>query len=186
MSDSGSLTSGISGRYATALFELAREADQIDGLEGDLNALDSALSESDDLRQLISSPAYSRDQQGRGMAAVAEKMGLSPLTANTLGLMATKRRLFVLPAVIRDVQRLIADYRGIVTAEVRAATPLSEAQSKALAAALHEAAGREVKINTTVDESLIGGLVVQLGSRMIDTSVRAKLDSLKNVMKEVG
>lgn len=186
MSDSGSLTSGISGRYATALFELAREAGEIDSLEGDLNALESALNESDDLRQLIGSPVYTRDQQGRGMAAVAQKMGLSTLTANTLGLMAAKRRLFALPKLIKDVQRLVANHRGIVTAEVRAAKPLTDAQAQALAAALHEAAGREVKINSTVDESLIGGLVVKLGSRMIDTSVRAKLDSLKNVMKEVG
>jgi len=186
VSDRASFTSGISGRYATALFELAKDAGSIDAVEGDLNALEAALSESADLKALISSPIYSREEQGRAMQAVAAKMGLSALVANTIGLMAAKRRLFVLPQTIAAVKGLIARERGEVTAEVKAAKPLIEAQSAALSAALREAVGKEVVIKATVDESLIGGLVVKLGSRMIDTSVRAKLSKLQNAMKEVG
>ena len=186
MSDTGSLTAGVSGRYATALFELAREDGGLDALDGDLQALKSAIAESDDLRALIASPVYSRDQQAGAMGAVAEKMGLGQLTANTVQVMASKRRLFALPKTIEAVLGLIAEERGEVTAQVTAAHALSDAQREALADALKEAAGKDVKIETTVDEALIGGLVVQLGSRMIDTSIRAKLDGLKNAMKEVG
>ncbi|NNU79512.1 F0F1 ATP synthase subunit delta [Halovulum dunhuangense] len=186
MSDTASFTSGISGRYATALFELAREAGSIDAVEADLNALEAALAESDDLRALISSPIYSREQQAQAMRAVAAKMGLGDLVANTVSLMAAKRRLFALPQTIAGVKGLIAQERGEVTAEVKAAKALTEAQAAALAEALREAVGKDVVIKTTVDESLIGGLVVKLGSRMIDTSIRAKLSKLQNAMKEVG
>ncbi|WP_112321354.1 F0F1 ATP synthase subunit delta [Oceanibium sediminis] len=186
MSDTGSLTSGISGRYATALFELAKDAGQIDGIEADLNALSAALGESSDLRALISSPIYSRAQQGDAIRAVSEKMGLSDLMRNTLGLMAAKRRLFVLPSLIVAMQALIADERGEVTAEVTAVKPLSDAQAKALSASLKKSVGKDIVIRTTIDESLIGGLVVKVGSRMIDTSIRAKLNKMQNAMKEVG
>lgn len=186
MSDTASFTSGISGRYATALFELAKEAGDIDALEKDLDALSAALDDSADLRALIGSPIYSREEQRRAMAAVAEKMGLGALTANTVGLMATKRRLFALPQTIAAVQSLIAADRGEVTAEVTAAKALTEKQSADLAEALRAAVGKDVKIKTTVDESLIGGLVVKLGSRMIDTSIRAKLNRMQHAMKEVG
>ena len=186
VSDTASFTSGVSGRYATALFELAREAGEFDALEKDLDALSAALDESDDLRKLIGSPIYSRDQQARAMATVADKMGLGALTANTIGLMAAKRRLFALPHTVRAVKALIAADRGEVTAEVRAARSLTEAQSKALADALRNAVGKDVIIKTTVDESLIGGLVVKLGSRMIDTSIRARLNRMQHAMKEVG
>ncbi len=186
MSDSASFTSGISGRYATALFELAKSDGQVAAVEADLVALETALSDSDDLRDVISSPIYSREDQTKAIAALAAKMGLGPLVANTIGLMASKRRLFVLPQLIAQVKALIADDRGEVTADVTAAKPLSDAQSAALAEKLRAAVGKDVIINTTVDESLIGGLVVKVGSRMIDTSVRAKLNSLQNAMKEVG
>ena len=180
------MTSGVAGRYATALFELAKDAGQLDGLEGDVDALSAALGDSADLRDLISSPIYTRDQQGAAMDAVASKMGLSDLTTNTVKLMATKRRLFVVPQMITAIKALIADDRGELTANVTAAKKLTAAQSKDLAAALKKAVGQDVKIETTVDESLIGGLVVKIGSRMIDTSVRAKLNKLQNAMKEVG
>lgn len=186
VSGSATFTSGISGRYATALFELAKDAGQIETVESDLNALEAALNESEDLSALIRSPIYSRAEQGRAIGAVAEKMGLSSLVANTMGLMASKRRLFALPQTIADVKGLIAEDRGEVTAEVTAAKPLTDAQREALSATLRDAVGKDVIINATVDESLIGGLVVKLGSRMIDTSIRAKLDSLQNAMKEVG
>jgi F-type H+-transporting ATPase subunit delta len=186
VSDTASFTSGISGRYATALFELAREAGEIDALEKDLDALSAALDESEDLRNLIVSPIYTREDQARAMAAVAEKMGLGALTANTIGLMASKRRLFALPHTIGAVKALIAADRGEVTAEVTAAKELTDDQTKALSDALREAVGKDVIIKATVDESLIGGLVVKLGSRMIDTSIRAKLNSMQHAMKEVG
>ena len=186
VSDTASFTSGISGRYATALFELARDAGEIDALEKDLDALAAALDDSADLRALITSPIYSRDQQAKAMAAGAGKMGLGALTANTIGLMATKRRLFALPQTIAAVKSLIAADRGEVTAEVTSAKALTEKQSADLAEALRAAVGKDVIIKTTVDESLIGGLVVKLGSRMIDTSIRAKLNRMQHAMKEVG
>ena len=188
MSNSASFTSGISGRYATALFELAKSEGQLDTVGADLDQLESALVDSADLGALISSPVYSREEQAAGIKAVAAKMGLSPLVANTLGLMATKRRLFVLPALIKSVKGLIADDKGEVTAEVTAAKALTDAQADALAKSLAETVGKgkSIVINTTVDESLIGGLIVQVGSRMIDTSIRSKLANLQNAMKEVG
>lgn len=186
VSDASSFTSGISGRYATALFELAMDAGQIEEVERDLDALEAALGDSADLRTLIGSPLYSRAEQANAIGAVSAKMGLGALVANTIALMATKRRLFVLPHLIGAVKGLIAQHRGEVTAEVTAAQPLSDAQSAALAQTLREAAGKDVLIKTTVDESLIGGLVVKLGSRMIDTSIRAKLNKMQNAMKEVG
>lgn len=186
VSESASLTSGISGRYATALFELAKDAKQLDNLESDVAALSGALADSDDLSSMITSPIYTRDQQGAAIAAVAKAMDLGELTTNTLKLMATKRRLFVVPAMLKTIRALIAEDKGEVTAEVTVAKALSDTQSKDLAAALKKAVGKDVNIETTVDESLIGGLVVKVGSRMIDSSIRAKLNKLQNVMKEVG
>ena len=186
MSNSASFSSGISGRYATALFELAKESKVLPKVEEDLDALDAALGESADFRDLISSPVYSRADQGAAIASIVKKMGLSDVVGNTLNLMATKRRLFVLPQLIASVKALIADDKGEITADVTAARKLTAAQSKALAAALKKSVGKDVQINATVDESLIGGLVVKLGSKMIDSSIRSKLAKLQNVMKEVG
>jgi len=186
VSDTASFTSGISGRYATALFELAKDASQIETVEKDLNALEAALADSADLRELTISPIYSREDQGKAVGAVAAKMGLGSLVSDTLGLLASKRRLFVLPQFIAGVKGLIAQDRGEVTADVSSAQPLSDAQAKDLAKALREAVGQDVVIKSTVDESLIGGLVVKVGSRMIDTSIKAKLAKLQNAMKEVG
>ena len=186
MSDAASFTSGISGRYATALFELAKDAGQIETVEADLSALGAALDESAELGDVISSPIYSREDQANAIAALAAKMSLGSLVSNTLGLMASKRRLFVLPQLIAAVQGLIARDRGEVTAEVASAQSLSEEQSASLASALRDAVGQDVVIKSTVDESLIGGLVVKVGSRMIDTSIKAKLAKLQNAMKEVG
>lgn len=186
MSAASTLDSGVAGRYATALFDLATEDGSLAIVERDLAALDAALRDSADLRALIASPVVSREDQGRAMAAVARAMGLGPFVANTLGLMAAKRRLFVLPRVIAAVQALARAARGEVTAEVTAAAPLSDAQAAALSAALRGTAGKDISMTVTIDPSLIGGLVVKLGSRMIDTSVRAKLAKLQNMMKEVG
>ncbi|MEM7241709.1 MAG: F0F1 ATP synthase subunit delta [Pseudomonadota bacterium] len=186
MSDTSSMTSGIAARYATALFELAKEAKKLPALEKDLGNLSGALDGSDALQELIASPVYSREDAGNAIAALAKKMKLSPMVANTLGLMAAKRRLFVLPATIRAVADMIADHKGEVTAEVVAAKKLSAAQEKKLAAELKKSVGKTVKVETTVDESLIGGLIVKVGSKMIDSSIKSKLANLQNAMKEVG
>jgi F-type H+-transporting ATPase subunit delta len=186
VSEPASISLGIAARYAMALFGLAKEDGTLKALETDVDALRTALAISPDLVSLISSPMISRDDQGRAMAAVAAKMGLTALTANTLALMAQKRRLFVLPQLLSDLANRIADEKGEVTAEVASATALTAEQSKRLIATLKSRIGKTVKLNTTVDESLIGGLVVKLGSMMIDTSVKAKLAALQNAMKEVG
>ena len=186
MSSSATLTSGVAGRYATALFEIAKDSKALDKLEADVAAFEAALAESADLREMLASPVYTREEQGKAIAAIAEKMGLGPTVANTLGLMAQNRRLFVLPATLAQVKALIAAERGEVTAEVTAAKPLTKDQTEALAETLKASVGKDVKLDVTVDESLIGGLVVKVGSRMIDSSIRSKLAKLQNVMKEVG
>lgn len=186
MSEPASISAGIAGRYATAVFELAKEAKALDALEADVAALDEALKVSPELRQVIASPVVTREEQGRAMAALAARMGLSGTVANTLALMAAKRRLFVLPQLLAALTGMIAAEKGEVTADVTAAAELTKAQADKLAAALRKTVGKTVKLNTTVDESLIGGLVVKVGSKMIDTSIRSKLAALQNVMKEVG
>ena len=186
MSETASISSGIAGRYATALFELAREAGELAALEADIEALSEALAGSADFTALIGSPIYSREDQGRAIAAIAQKMGLSAITASTLGLMAQNRRLFVLPALLDALAGLIAAEKGEIGAEVVSAKKLTRAQETRLAAALKAAVGKDVNIETAVDESLIGGLVVKLGSKMIDTSIKARLANLQNAMKEVG
>ncbi|MEM9270737.1 MAG: F0F1 ATP synthase subunit delta [Pseudomonadota bacterium] len=186
MSNSASLSAGIAGRYATALFELAKDAKDLDTLSKDMDAFSAALGDSPELRDVITSPVYTRDEQGKAISAVAAKMGVSSLVANTLALMASKRRLFALPQLIEGVKALIADHKGEVTAEVTSAKPLTKAQVSALEKQLKTAAGKDVVLSQSVDESLIGGLVVKLGSRMVDTSIRAKLSKLQNAMKEVG
>jgi F-type H+-transporting ATPase subunit delta len=186
VSEPASISSGIAARYATALFELAKDGNALKTLEGDVNALDAALKASADLNALIASPVYSREDQAGAIAAIAKKMGVSTLTANTLALMAAKRRLFVLPQLTKSVQDMISAERGEVTAEVTSAAPMSPAQAAELAATLKARVGKDVILKTAVDESLIGGLVVKLGSTMIDTSIKAKLAALQNAMKEVG
>ena len=184
MSEPASISTGIANRYATAVFALAQEEKALAQLESDVDQLSAALHDSADLRDLISSPLYSRDQQQAAIGAVAAKMGLSQTTQNVLGLMASKRRLFVLPQLLSALRDRIAAEKGEVTAEVRSAKALTKAQSDKLAKTLSKQAGKDVKIIATVDESLIGGLVVKVGSKMIDTSIAAKLTALQNSMKE--
>ncbi|SMX38154.1 ATP synthase subunit delta [Maliponia aquimaris] len=186
VSDSASISSGIANRYATAVFEIVKEAGALPELEANLDDLSAALSESADLRELLVNPVYSRDAQGAAIAAIADKMGLMPAIKNVLSLMASKRRLFVVPHMVSRLREMIAVEKGEVTAEVVSATALTDAQAAQLADTLKAKVGKDVKISATVDESLIGGLVVKMGSKMIDTSIRAKLNSLQNAMKEVG
>ncbi|WP_124086017.1 F0F1 ATP synthase subunit delta [Pseudogemmobacter humi] len=186
MAEPASISQGIAARYATALFDLAKEGGALAAIEADAAQLKEALAGSPELNALIASPVVVRADQARALAAVGKAMGLNALTVNTLALMADKRRLFVLPQFLAVLGDLIAEEKGEVTAEVTAATKLTAAQAKKLAETLKARVGKTVKLNTTVDESLIGGLIVKLGSVMIDTSVRSKLASLQNVMKEVG
>lgn len=186
MSNASSLTSGVAGRYATALFEIANEASTLAAVEADLNALEAALEISAELRELISSPIYTRDQQAAVMAELSTQMNFGMEVANTIALMATKRRLFVLPELITAVKALAADARGEISADVTTATELTAEQQESLAKALSKSAGKDVTINMSVDENIIGGLIVKMGSKMIDTSVASKLANLQNAMKEVG
>ncbi|MFK7836442.1 MAG: F0F1 ATP synthase subunit delta [Sulfitobacter sp.] len=186
MSETASISTGIAQRYASAVFELAKEAKKVKDIESDLDALQGALDDSDDFRNLIHSPIYSRAEQGDAISAIAKKMKLSATTANTLALMASKRRLFVLPQLVKSLREAIAEDKGEVTAEVTSAKALTKTQSDKLAKSLKERTGKTVTLQTTVDETLIGGLIVKVGSKMIDTSIRSKLNSLQNAMKEVG
>ncbi|NPD14437.1 F0F1 ATP synthase subunit delta [Xinfangfangia sp. D13-10-4-6] len=186
MAESASISQGIAARYATALFDLAKEGDALKSVEADVTALSDALAASPDLGAAINSPVVSREEQAGVIAALAKALKLDSLTANTLGLLAAKRRLFVLPQFLNLLRARIAEEKGEVTAEVASAVALTPIQISKLTATLKAKVGKTVKLKTTVDESLIGGLVVKLGSTMIDTSVKAKLASLQNAMKEVG
>jgi F-type H+-transporting ATPase subunit delta len=186
VSDTGSISSGIAARYATAVFELAKEAKKLPALEKDLDALVSALDESTDFGELITNPVYTRDEMAAAVAAIGKKMKLTPIVTNTLGLMAQKRRLFVLPQLIATVKGMIADEKGEVSAEVTSAKKLTKAQTDKLAKTLKASIGKDVIVNVSVDESLIGGLIVKVGSKMIDSSIKSKLSNLQNAMKEVG
>ncbi|MDG2295057.1 MAG: F0F1 ATP synthase subunit delta [Rhodobacteraceae bacterium] len=186
MSEPASISSGIAARYATAVFELAKDASDLKKLESNIDDVRAALADSEDFRVLISSPLYSREDQSTAIAGIAAKMKLMPMLASALGLMASKRRLFVLPQLLDRLHDLIAEDKGEVTAEVISAKAMTKTQSDKLAAAIKSRIGKNVKIDATVDQELIGGLVVKVGSKMIDTSIRSKLNSLQNVMKEVG
>lgn len=186
VANSVSISQSIAGRYAQAVFEIAKESGGMDALATQTDDLNAALHDSAELRDLIASPIYSRDQQAAAIGALSTRMGLSPVLANTLQLMAKNRRLFVLPQLTARLVELIATERGEVTADVTSAIALTDAQMDRLKQTLAEKSGKTVKLNTRVDETLIGGMIVKLGSQMIDSSVRSKLASLQNVMKEVG
>ena len=184
MSEPASISTGIAGRYAQAVFELAQGDKALDALESDINALDAALDESSDLRDMIHSPLYGRTAQTAAIGAVAEKMGLSATMANTLRLMGAKRRLFVLPQMLANLRARLSEAKGEVMAEVISAKALTDAQLDSLKKTLGAKVGSDINIKTSVDETLIGGLVIKMGSRMIDTSIRSKLAQLQNTMKE--
>jgi F-type H+-transporting ATPase subunit delta len=186
VSEPASISTGIASRYAAAMFELSRDQGEMAQLEADVDALDAAMKESADLRTLISSPLYSREELAKAIDAVGGAMALSQSFRNLLGLMAANRRLFVLPQLLTRLREMISEAKGEVTAEVTSAKALTKTQSGRLAKALSASAGKDVKIVATVDESLIGGLVVKIGSKMIDSSIRSKLMALQNTMKEVG
>lgn len=179
-------TTGVSGlaeRYAEALFELAEERRVLDPVAADLRALRAMIGDSPDLDRLVRSPVLSRNEQGRAIAALAERAGLQPLLRDFLGVVARHRRLFAAPAMIDAYLKKLAERRGEVTAEVTAAQPLSEAQLGRLGEGLRQAMGRRVAVEVKVDRALLGGLVVRVGSRMVDGSLRGKLARLQLAMK---
>lgn len=186
MSEPASLSTGIAQRYATAAFELAREAGALAALDADIDALQRALDDSADLRAAVASPVIRRDEMAGVVAALSREMGLTEIMRGTLGVMAQNRRLFALPQLLAQLRRMSAEARGEVTAEVVSASVLSKAQADRLAGALQAQTGKTVKLNVAVDEALIGGLIVKVGSKMIDTSIRSRLAALQNSLKEVG
>ena len=175
---------GMAGRYATALFDLAKEAGQLSEVEQDLGTLKRMLDSSEDLRRLVRSPVFDREVQSKAMASLMAKAGLTQLSQNFVGVVTQNRRLFALRDMIVAFNGLIAKHRGEVSAHVTSAQALNGDQLDKLKAALKHVVGRDVKMTTDVDEDLLGGLVVKVGSRMIDTSLATKLSSLQLAMKE--
>ncbi len=181
-----STVSGLAGRYATALFELARDAGSLDAVAGDLDKIQAAISGVPAFAGLLRSPLFTREEQGKGVTAVLASLGVGDLVRRFLGLIARNRRLFTLSNIIRDFRTLLARHRGEVIAEIVSATPLTPAQLDNLRAALAQATKGSIRLDTKVDADLIGGVVVKLGSRMVDASIRTKLNNLKTQMKGVG
>ncbi len=178
--------SGVSGRYATALFELARDERSIDSVKDDLDKFEAMLVDSADLKRLVRSPVFSSDTQAKALSVVLDKAGISGISANFLKVLTANRRLFAVDQVIRAFRALVAKFKGEATADVTVAEKLSEKNLDALKTALKSVTGKDVALNVNVDPSIIGGLVVKLGSRMVDSSLRTKLNSIKHAMKEAG
>lgn len=178
-----SVVSEVAGRYASALFDLARDQGKLDEAARDLDALRRLLDESPDLTRLVRSPLFERDQQTKAIAAVLERSGLGSLVRNFVGVVARNRRLFALRDMTTGFARLLAAHRGEMTAQVTSAHPMSDAQLARLKAELSAEMKTDVRLEAAVDESLLGGLVVRVGSRMIDSSIRSKLRRLEFAMK---
>jgi F-type H+-transporting ATPase subunit delta len=177
--------SGMAGRYATALFELAREGNAIDAVKADLDRFDGLVAESPDLTRLVRSPVFSADVQMRALKAVLDRAGIGGLAANFLLLVTRNRRLFATRDMVKAFRDLVADFKGEATAEVTVAERLKDDHIAALKSALKAVSGKDVDLNIKIDPAIIGGLVVKLGSRMVDTSLRTKLNAIRQAMKEV-
>ena len=178
------LVSGVAGRYATALFDLARDANTIDAVKADLERFDALVGESADLARLVRSPVFSADEQLNALSRVLERAGIGGLTAQFLKLVTKNRRLFAVRDMVRAFRNLVAQHRGETTAEVTVAEDIKDDHVAALRNALKAVSGKEVDLKIKVDPAIIGGLVVKLGSRMVDSSLRTKLNSIKHAMKE--
>ena len=186
VADTSQLTSGVAERYASSLFELALEQGTVESVTKDLDRFQAMLDESGDLKRFVSSPVFSADDQLKAIVAISEKAGISGFFANFLKVVARNRRLFALPGMIRAYRIIAANQRGEITAEVTSAHALDAAQETELKAALKGVTGKDVAIAVTIDPSILGGLIVKVGSRQIDTSLRTKLSTLKLALKEVG
>jgi F-type H+-transporting ATPase subunit delta len=180
------IVSGMAGRYATALFELALEEKAIDTVKADLERFDALVAESADLRRLVRSPVFTAEEQTKGLAAVLDRAAIGGLAAKFLQVVASNRRLFAVSDIIRGFRALVARHKGEVTAQVTLAEAPNDEHLAAIKAALKAVTKKEVQVDVKVDPSIIGGLIVKLGSRMVDSSLRTKLNSLKHAMKEVS
>jgi F-type H+-transporting ATPase subunit delta len=179
--------SGMPGRYALALFELARDNKSIDPIKADLDRFDTLVAEIGDLERLVRSPVFGSDEQGRALSAVLEQAAIGGLAANFLKLITANRRLFAVRDIIKAFRTLVAKHKGEVTAQVTVAEKLDDRHRATIVAALKSVTGgKDVDLHVKVDPAIIGGLVVKLGSRMVDTSLRTKLNAIKHAMKEVG
>jgi F-type H+-transporting ATPase subunit delta len=178
--------SGMAGRYATALFELALESKSVDAVKSDLDKFDRLVAEIADVERLVRSPVFSADEQGRAVAAVLEQAAIGGIAAQFLKVVVANRRLFAVRDMIKAYRALVARHHGEVTAQVTVAEPLNDAHRTAINDALKSVTGKDVALDVKVDPAIIGGLVVKLGSRMVDSSLRTKLNSIKHAMKEVG
>jgi F-type H+-transporting ATPase subunit delta len=185
VADDDSTVSGMPGRYARALFELALDAKSVDAVKAELDRFDAMIEGSADLNRLVRSPVFGVEERGRALAAVLDKAGIGGLAANFIRFVAANRRLFAMRDMIRDFRKLVANWKGEVGAQVTVAETLSDGHLEALKSALKEVTGgKAVDLNVKVDPSIIGGLIVKLGSRMVDSSLRTKLNAIKHAMKE--
>src|SRR5262249_14355144 len=178
------ILAGVAGRYATALFDLAHEANAIEAVKSDLDRFDALMVESGDLMRLVRSPVFSSREQVQALSAVLDRAGISGLAANFLKLVVTNRRLFAVRDMIKAFRELVAKHKGEATAEITVAEQLKSQHVDALRAALKSVTGKDVDLDIKVDPAIIGGLVVKLGSRMVDSSLRTKLNAIKHAMKE--
>lgn len=183
MDISGGIQASLAGRYALALFELARDENKLDAVTADLAALKRAIDESDDFRTLVTSPLIGRNESAQSIAAIAGTMKLDPLTRNFTGVLARNRRLSQIGNIVRAFNSLAARHRGEITAEVTSAHPLDTAQVEALKTNLRSRFGTDIAVESRVDPAILGGLVVKIGSQMIDGSIRTKLNTLATAMK---
>lgn len=186
VADTSQLISGVAARYASSLFELALEASAVDAVSADLDRFQKMIDDSADLKRLVVSPVFSSEDQLNAVAALATKAGLGELVANFLKVVAGNRRLFAISGMIAAFREIAARHRGEITADVRSAHALDEAQVNELKEALKGVTGKNVAVSVTVDPAILGGLIVKVGSRQIDTSLRTKLSTLKLALKEVG
>jgi len=178
--------SGVAERYASSLFELALEVGMTDAVAADLDRFQAMIDESADLKRLVQSPVFTAEDQVRAISAIADKAGLNALVLNFLKVVAGNRRLFAVSGMVAAYRQILARHKGQMTADVTSAHALSAEQETELKAALKGVTGKDVSISVTVDPSLLGGLIVKIGSRQIDTSLRTKLSTLKLALKEVG
>jgi F-type H+-transporting ATPase subunit delta len=178
------IVSGMAGRYATALFELALESKAVDQVQADLKSFDAMVASSPDLTRLVRSPVFAAEEQARALVAVLDKAGIKGIAANFLRVVASNRRLFAIGQMIRGFNALVAKHKGEVTAQVTVAEKLNDARMSEIRDALKAVTGKDVQVDVTVDPSIIGGLKVKVGSRMVDASLRTKLNSIKLAMKE--
>lgn len=186
VADTSQTVSGVAERYASSLYELASEAGSVDQIGAELAGFQTLINESADMKRFIESPVFSAEDQLRAVAAVLEKAGISGLSANFIKVAAANRRLFTIPGMIKSYFQIVARNRGEISADVTSAHALTSAQENELKATLKGVTGKDVAINVTVDPSILGGLIVKVGSRQIDTSLRTKLSTLKLALKEVG